>query len=84
MCVIAKDEIRHAELAWEVAAWIEPQLSSSGRLQLLAAVRDALTELLERAARPELPAHGARLIGLPSNVLAKQLVAKLARLTLAA
>jgi hypothetical protein len=83
MRVIAEDEIRHAELAWQVAAWLEPQLSSAERLQLLAAKRAALADLLESAARPELPERAAQWIGLPSCPLASQLVVNLAALSLA-
>ena len=80
MRVIAEDEIRHAELAWHVAAWLEPQLSNSERLQLLAAKRESLTDLLESVARPELPERAAQWIGLPSVPLACQLVVNLAEL----
>ena len=84
MRMIAQDELRHAELAWRVAAFLDPQLNSAERTQLLAAKRDALTQLLDSASRPELPAHAVRLIGLPSSTLDRQLIASLAELMQAA
>ncbi|HET8938155.1 MAG TPA: ferritin-like domain-containing protein [Polyangiales bacterium] len=82
MRVIAADEMRHAELAWRVAAWLDPQLSAGHQLQLAAAKRQALTDLLVSARHSELPVGAARLIGLPSRAAAEQLVVSLSELVL--
>jgi hypothetical protein len=42
---IAADETRHAALAWEVAAWIEPLLSQDQRSAIETARREAVTKL---------------------------------------
>jgi hypothetical protein len=36
MAQIAQDESRHAELAWQLQAWLEPRLSESERTQVVA------------------------------------------------
>ena len=76
MGAIAEDEMRHASLAWQVAAWLEPRLSEAER----AAVREA-----REGARATLEArvergydHGIReALGLPPPGLAARLVASL-------
>ena len=64
MRVIANEETRHSALAWEIAAWAEPLLTTSERAEVAEARRVAATEL-----RCELHAeapHGARaLAGAP-------------------
>ncbi|MFO0736871.1 MAG: ferritin-like domain-containing protein [Labilithrix sp.] len=45
MQVIAEDETRHAALAWDVAAWLEPQLTADERELVNDARRRALAEL---------------------------------------
>jgi hypothetical protein len=45
MSVIASDEARHAALAWEVAAWAEPQLAERERATIAEARRVAAREL---------------------------------------
>jgi hypothetical protein len=53
MQVIAEDETRHAGLAWDVAAWLEPQLSSDERELVNEARRRAIADLrVELAADP--------------------------------
>ena len=42
---IALDETRHATLAWDVAAWLEPQLTEGERRQVEAARREAFSDL---------------------------------------
>jgi len=76
MGAIADDEMRHASLAWQVAAWLEPQLTEAER----AAVREA-----REGARAALEARVARgydasieeALGLPSPEIAARLVASL-------
>jgi len=73
---IADDEVRHAALAWQVAAWLEPRLSEAER----AAVREA-----REGARAALAARVAcgydrglgEALGLPPPGLAVRLVASL-------
>jgi hypothetical protein len=45
MRVIAEDETRHAGLAWDVAAWLEPRLSADERMAVASARAEALEEL---------------------------------------
>jgi hypothetical protein len=42
---IAQDETRHAALAWQIAAWIEPQLPNASRLRIAARRESALQAL---------------------------------------
>jgi hypothetical protein len=74
---IAPDELRHAALAWNVAAWIEPRLSPDARARVEAARADAIATYLQNTPiLPEAPIANA--LGLPnaaaSNVLARGLV----------
>jgi hypothetical protein len=62
---IARDETRHAALAWEIARWVEPRLSPVARARARRAMRAALTAL--RADVASTPAHLARALGLPSG-----------------
>jgi hypothetical protein len=75
---IARDELRHAELAWEVAAWCEPKLRASRRRALREA-REATMEALQRECRAEPPAECVRLAGLPSAGTAAALARGLSR-----
>jgi hypothetical protein len=64
MARIARDETRHAELAWKVARWAEPRLGRAGRRRASAARRhafDTLENHLSRAPDPDL----VRDLGLP-------------------
>ncbi len=57
MRVIAEDETRHAGLAWDVAAWLEPRLSMEERVAVSEARTRAIAELrqaLAFAPAPEL------------------------------
>jgi hypothetical protein len=75
---IARDELGHAELAWEVAAWCEPKLSASRRRALREA-REATMEALHRECRAEPTAECVRLAGLPSAGTAAALARGLSR-----
>jgi len=74
---IAEDETRHASLAWDVAAWLEPRLSASERKELDSARRDALVALAAAViAEPSIElTRGA---GVPPARAATQLLASLA------
>lgn len=64
---IAADEVRHAELAWDVAAWAEAQLDAAARTRVQTARDEALAALVTSGAREgaeDLPSR--RLLGLPS------------------
>lgn len=63
---IAVDEARHADLAWDVAAWVEPRLSHVERADLARARAAAWDELLD-AWRAPWPESTARRLGLPSS-----------------
>ncbi|MBX3225838.1 MAG: ferritin-like domain-containing protein [Labilithrix sp.] len=54
MQTIAEDETKHAGLAWDVAAWLEPQLTTDERLLVDDARRRALADLrAELAIEPD-------------------------------
>jgi hypothetical protein len=68
---IARDELRHAALSWDLADWLEQPLCASAQAQLVALRRAALAEL-----RAELTEPGPAIrrdAGLPSLAEAKQL-----------
>ncbi len=73
MAPIARDETRHAELAWKVAAWAAPRLSPASRRRVERARARAFAELRAEAARP-LPAAQVALAGLPSPATAARLL----------
>ena len=73
---IARDELRHAELAFAVARWLHPRLDELARRRVRDVRRAAAAELardVERATPPRLVAA----IGLPSSDAARGLVADL-------
>jgi hypothetical protein len=70
---IAVDEVRHAELSWDVAGWVEPQLSAKRRSSIAKARLAAFKQLEHEAASP----IGAPLLseaGLPPPPVAVDLV----------
>ena len=69
---IAKDEVRHAELAWSVARWVEPQLTPRARNSVNLARAEAV-ERLSRAPQPPLGVGDVLLAGWPPPHLAHQL-----------
>jgi hypothetical protein len=81
MTPIAADETRHAELAWEVAAWAEPQLSPAARLRVDSARTLAMADLRDEAARA-VPASLVAWAGIPSAAVASALLAGLEDLVL--
>lgn len=76
MAVVAEDEIRHAELSWALAAWLEPRLTADERARIEAAKREAVEELRLSAARPFHP-DVVRVAGMPEPVVAVALVDQL-------
>lgn len=59
MRTIAENELRHAELSWRIAAFVEPMLSPTERHLVAQARASALEALRAEAATPIEPALGA-------------------------
>jgi hypothetical protein len=78
MRVIAEDETRHAQLAWRVAAWLEPQLPAEAQA-LLAQARAVAVAQLAREVDPGLAPLARSAIGWPAPELAAQMIARLGR-----
>ncbi len=76
MGAIAVDEMRHASLAWQVAAWLEPRLSEAERAAVREAREGARATLEARVERGYDRGLGEAL-GLPPPGLAARLVASL-------
>ncbi len=74
---VAEDEVRHAELSWAVAAWLEPQLSAEERAEIDAAKRAAVDELLSAANAPVHPAL-VKHAGMPDPATNARLMSQLA------
>jgi hypothetical protein len=70
MDTIAEDEIRHAELAWDIGRWIDRQLTTEEREQVARAARDAVARLRETAAHDS----GCPELGLPAETEAQALL----------
>ncbi|MBL8606876.1 MAG: hypothetical protein JNL38_06130 [Myxococcales bacterium] len=64
MAEIAADETRHAALAWDVAAWLEPSLSQAERAAIAEAKRRAVAEVALSLADEPSP-EARRILGLP-------------------
>jgi hypothetical protein len=73
MASIAEDEIRHAELALEVADWMEPRLSRAARRRVESARVSAMHDLKVEASRTVHPAL-VSLAGLPAPETATSLL----------
>ena len=73
---IATDEVRHAELAWAVAAWAEPKLNELSRRETANARRQAFGELLTSTFQ-RIPAAWVTVAGLPSPVAARGLAERM-------
>jgi hypothetical protein len=70
---IAADEVRHAELSWEVARWGAPRLSRAARLRI-ADARSRAFDQLDREVDAPVPSPLITLAGLPPPAIAKHLV----------
>lgn len=64
--IIAADERRHAALSWDVAAWVEPQLTAAERASL-GREADAAYDELMAAGSSRLDVPSRALAGLPSE-----------------
>jgi hypothetical protein len=69
---IARDETRHAALAWEIARWLAPRLSPGDRARVKAAMESAVVALRHESSRT--PADVAASLGLPTGAEARRLV----------
>ena len=74
MRAIEADETRHAELAWEVAAWLDARLTVAERRRVAEARRQAGAVLVERAGAP-VDRTLVRDAGLPPPATARALAA---------
>jgi hypothetical protein len=70
---IARDEIQHAAIAWQVAAWLEPRLSAAERREIDEARRQALAGLRAELAQDP-PEELSKITGLPSACEALRLL----------
>jgi len=77
MKVVSDDEIRHAELSWALASWLEPQLSDEERAQIEEARHQAVTELLANANAPVHPSL-VKHAGMPDPATNARLLSQLA------
>lgn len=75
---IAEDETRHAELAWRIAAWLEPRLTAAERQQVNAARAEAFARLV-LAPQHALEREERALIGYPDPATARALASALGR-----
>jgi len=77
MATIARDELRHAALSWEIATWANQALSASARRKVARGQRRAVARLVSAAAREPSPALRA-ISGLPDGATASGLARGLA------
>jgi hypothetical protein len=74
---IARDECRHAELSWRVAAWAMPRLESAERRAIACGVRAAVARLAR--ARDSLSREARTASGMPTTRGRRALVSRLDR-----
>jgi hypothetical protein len=74
---IARDEMRHAELAWEVARWVDRRLTDRERARVKKARAAAVLRLVEQVSR-EVDRELVEGLGLPTAPVARALAVKLA------
>ena len=83
MLAIADEETEHAALSWDVAAWIEAQLSDDERTQLAAERRDAFA-MLARDLATSIDPQVQQVSGVPAACEALRMLDGLAPIMLAA
>jgi hypothetical protein len=74
MSDIATDETRHAQLAWDVDAWLKRKLDRGARARVKAAKQRSADELAAEASLPVAPAL-VHALGLPDAARASAFVA---------
>ncbi|MFI5306285.1 MAG: ferritin-like domain-containing protein [Polyangiales bacterium] len=79
MARIARDETRHAALAWRIARWAEPRLDRSTRARTAAARSQAIAELVAPTGEPA--PELVHVLGLPTRAESAALGACLRTLT---
>jgi hypothetical protein len=78
MAEVARDETRHAELAWAIEAWAFTRLDPRARRRALEARAAAVAALRSTAIEGSADPETSRLLGLPSASLASALIDELA------
>ncbi len=78
MMTIAEEETEHAELSWDLAAWLEPTLTPAERDIVRSARAQALREVVESVATPVDPSL-AHVAGLPPAPIAVAMAVALER-----
>jgi hypothetical protein len=73
---IARDETRHAMLAWAVASWLDTKLDAGARAKITAVRRDAVDTLIREAATETHPEVRSQL-GVPTAAEARLLIRQL-------
>jgi len=73
---VAEDETRHAELAWDIAAWLDTKLDGPARDRVRLARDAALTELVTGLSLAAPGEELARRCGLPTLAASRVLVAE--------
>jgi hypothetical protein len=63
--VLARDEARHADLAYRVAAWLDTRLEPTARAAVASRRRDAIAQITTNTIAPGLDRHARELVGLP-------------------
>jgi hypothetical protein len=76
MKTIARDEARHAALAWKVGAWLDRQLTPAERRRVANARRAAVEEIASSVDHGPSPSV-RRFAGLPSTIETRQMVARM-------
>lgn len=74
---IARDEIRHAQLAWSIDAWLSPRLSRVQRHRVREARSRALAQLASEILVLSLPTTERRRLGLPGAVESSRMLSEL-------
>ena len=74
---IARDESRHAALAWSVDAWVRPRLSPEARRRVDDARNSALDELVAQISRTSEDPSLIDVAGVPDGAIAHSLVTTL-------
>lgn len=80
---IAADELRHADLSWDIASWLDETATPSERRAVYESVDRALAEL-EDELLVELPDDARRALGLPTQAQAMAMLQSFAHSLLAA
>lgn len=78
MAQIAQDESRHAELAWQLQAWLEPRLSEHERTQV-AAERARVLDTLAADLEVELSCEEHATLGFPTPDVSRGLLRSLSQ-----